>query len=77
MQPACCAVDESHCKVRIPGKDMVEMQGMPEEEKQVWPGNQPGPEAKRLWPGMAPAPHLFSATHGKKKHRRRRLLRKQ
>lgn len=53
------------------------MQGMPEEEKQVWPGNQPGPEAKRLWPGMAPAPHLFSATHGKKKHRRRRLLRKQ
>lgn len=59
-------MEESHCKVRIPGKDMVEMQGMPEEEKQVWPGNQPGPEAKRLWPEMAPAPHLFSATHGRR-----------
>ena len=76
LQPACCAVDEGHCKIRIPDRDGAEVNAMTPEEKEVWAGNEPGAEAKRLWPGMAPAPHLFSPTHGKRRQQRR-LLRKQ
>ena len=74
LQPACCGAKEgAHCKVRIAGREEQSFNNLSEEDKLVWPGNEPGREANTLWPGPVEAPHL-KRPMGIKLRRVRRFL---
>jgi len=48
LQPSCCAVDEGHCKVRVPGGQTEAVAQMSAEAKEVWPGNKPGRDTSTI-----------------------------
>ncbi len=75
LQPACCGAKEGdHCKVRVAAHESQNFAQLSEDDKLVWPGNEPGREANTLWPGVVEAPHLKRPMANKLRRVRRLLL---